>query len=214
MSVDADNLAWLKEVVTEVGWPGRSMVGGDGAHAAWLLAQHADQDPSFQRRCLDLLSQAVVGGEASSAELAYLTDRVLSAEGKPQEYGTQFIGCERGWIPRQLRDPEGVDERRAQMGLERLADNNPPRALPDLQLVLYKVVERSDASLHSAGQETPHRVIHPWYVSCHSDFGAVGFQLLERGSTAHHHGTVEDHRSERSITLVLDNLHRSLDGSA
>jgi hypothetical protein len=123
MSVDADNLAWLKEVVTEVGWPGRSMVGGDGAHAAWLLAQHADQDPSFQRRCLDLLSQAVAGGEASSAELAYLTDRVLLAEGKPQEYGTQFIGCERGWIPRQLRDPEGVDERRAQMGLETLADN-------------------------------------------------------------------------------------------
>jgi hypothetical protein len=54
-TVDADNLAWLKEVVAEVGWPGQSMVGEDGAHAAWLLAQHADQDPAFQRRCLELL---------------------------------------------------------------------------------------------------------------------------------------------------------------
>jgi hypothetical protein len=122
-SVDADNLAWLKEVLTEVGWPGRSMVGEDGAHAAWLLAQHADQDPSFQRRCLEALSQAVADGEASSADLAYLTDRVLLAEGKPQEYGTQFVGRETGWIPRQLRDSEGVDERRAQMGLGTLADN-------------------------------------------------------------------------------------------
>jgi hypothetical protein len=57
-SVDAGNLAWLKETVAEVGWPGRSMVGEDGAHAAWLLAQHADRDPAFQRRCLDLVTQA------------------------------------------------------------------------------------------------------------------------------------------------------------
>jgi Family of unknown function (DUF6624) len=67
------------------------MVGGDGAHAAWLLARHADQDPAFQRRCLELLTQAVASGEAAKIELAYLTDRVL-AEGKPQEYGTQFVG--------------------------------------------------------------------------------------------------------------------------
>jgi uncharacterized protein DUF6624 len=122
-SVDADNLAWLKETVAEVGWPGRSLVGEDGAHAAWLLAQHADRDPAFQRRCLDLLTQAVAGREASPAELAYLTDRVLLAEGKAQEYGTQFAGREGGWAPRRLRDPEHVDERRAAAGLGPLADD-------------------------------------------------------------------------------------------
>jgi hypothetical protein len=122
-TVDADNLAWLKEVVAEVGWPGQSMVGEDGAHAAWLLAQHADQDPAFQRRCLELLTQAVASGEAAPAALAYLTDRVLLAEGKPQEYGTQFVGRESGWTPRRLRDPENVDERRAAMSLGTLAEN-------------------------------------------------------------------------------------------
>jgi Family of unknown function (DUF6624) len=86
-SVDADNLAWLKDVIAEVGWPGRSMVGKDGAHAAWLLAQHADRDPAFQRRRLDLVTQAAARGQASPAELAYLTDRGLLAEGKSQEYG-------------------------------------------------------------------------------------------------------------------------------
>lgn len=120
-SVDSGNLAWLKNVVAEVGWPGRSMVGEDGAHAAWLLAQHADRDPAFQRRCLNLMTEAA-NGEASLAELAYLTDRVLLAEGQPQEYGTQMTAEAEGWMPRRLRDPENVDERRAAMTLGPLRD--------------------------------------------------------------------------------------------
>ena len=98
------------------------MVGEDGAHAAWLLAQHADRDPAFQRRCLDLISEAAEAGEASLAELAYLTDRVLLAEGQPQEYGTQMEGREEGWAPRRLRDPANVDERRAAMSLGPLSE--------------------------------------------------------------------------------------------
>ena len=48
--VDRENQAWLKENVERHGWPGRSLVGVDGAHAAWLLAQHAEHE--FQRDCL------------------------------------------------------------------------------------------------------------------------------------------------------------------
>ena len=121
-SVDADNLAWLKGVVAEFGWPGRSMAGEDGAHAAWLLAQHADRDPAFQRRCLNLITEAAKSDEVSLTELAYLTDRVLLAEGQPQEYGTQMAGREDGWAPRRLRDPENVDERRAAMSLGPLSE--------------------------------------------------------------------------------------------
>ena len=122
-SVDGENLPWLRDLVAEVGWPGRSMVGEDGAHAAWLLAQHADQDPAFQRRCLDLMTEAVKRGEATLGELAYLTDRVLLAEGKPQEYGTQMTGREEGWVPRNLRDQGTVDQRRAAMSLGPLHEN-------------------------------------------------------------------------------------------
>jgi len=68
--LDEDNAAWLKEVVRSQGWPGRSLVGEESAHAAWLLVQHADHDPAFQRECLDLLEKAVQRGEASASDWA------------------------------------------------------------------------------------------------------------------------------------------------
>lgn len=120
--VDAENLPWLKKVVAEIGWPGRSAVGEDGANAAWLLAQHADTDPAFQRRCLDLLTVAAEQGEATKVQVAYLTDRVLLAEGKPQEFGTQAIARNGQWAPRLLRDPGSVDQRRSAMSLGPLAE--------------------------------------------------------------------------------------------
>jgi hypothetical protein len=121
-AADIGNLPWLQQLVAEHGWLGASMVGTDGARAAWLLAQHADRDPAFQRECLGLLAAAVEAGEATRSELAYLTDRVLLAEGKPQEYGTQVTVRDGQRVPSNLRDPDTADQRRAAMGLTPLAD--------------------------------------------------------------------------------------------
>jgi len=90
-AADGENLLWLRQVITGGGWPGKSLVGEDGAHAAWLLGQHADSDPAFQRRCLDPLTAAVERGEATIVQQAYLTDRVLLHEGKPQRSGCAGI---------------------------------------------------------------------------------------------------------------------------
>jgi hypothetical protein len=116
------NTAWLGGVIQEWGWPGRSLVGDDGADAAWLLAQHSDHDPAFQRTCLDVLAAAVERGDASQRNLAYLTDRVLLKERGTQVYGTQFTSGSGGPEPQPIEDPEGVDERRAAMGLGSLAE--------------------------------------------------------------------------------------------
>ncbi|SCL28871.1 hypothetical protein GA0074692_2621 [Micromonospora pallida] len=123
--VDTDNTAWFRTVLDRCGWPRRSEVGADASTAAWLLAQHADLDPEFQRRCLSLLEQAVRDGEAQPSHLAYLTDRVRRAEDRPQLYGTQFWGGPDGRGPLQpqpIEDPERLDERRRSVGLGPFAE--------------------------------------------------------------------------------------------
>lgn len=45
-ATDRDNAARLREILAEHGWPGHGLVGRAGAHAAWLLAQHAPSGPA------------------------------------------------------------------------------------------------------------------------------------------------------------------------
>jgi hypothetical protein len=118
IELDDDNAAWLSDVIDEVGWPGISIAGEDGSHAAWLLAQHADRYPELQQRCLELLEQAVAAGEAPAGDLAHLTDRVLLASGELQRYGTQITARDGKFIPCRLLDPDSADARRAAVGLE------------------------------------------------------------------------------------------------
>lgn len=120
--IDEDNTRWLGEVLSARGWPGRTLAGEDGAAAAWLLAQHADSDPARQRAFLDALRGAVDQGEASPAHLAYLEDRVLVSSGQPQLYGTQFTITDGELKPCPITDPQRLDERRAQAGLEPFTD--------------------------------------------------------------------------------------------
>ena len=120
--IDARNTAWMKEVVDKHGWPGKSLVGTDGAQKAWLLVQHADQDRAFQKRCLKLLAEAVKKGEARPEHLAYLTDRVKVADKEKQVYGTQFHEVGGKMEPYPIEDEANVDQRRKEVGLPPLAE--------------------------------------------------------------------------------------------
>ena len=116
-----DNTARLREIVAQRGWPGHRLVGEAGAHAAWLLVQHAP--PELQEEWLPLLRDAVACGDASAADLAYLTDRVLMHRGEPQIHGTQYQvrdGVLELWP---VRDPAGLNQRRAALGLAPEAEN-------------------------------------------------------------------------------------------
>jgi cephalosporin-C deacetylase-like acetyl esterase len=122
MEADTVNRTWLKGVIEKRGWPGKSLVGEDGAHAAWLLVQHADADLSFQTKCLDLLKDAVKAGEATGTDLAYLTDRVLAAEGKKQIYGTQLELKDGKLVVKPVEDPDNLDKRRKEVGMMPMAE--------------------------------------------------------------------------------------------
>jgi len=117
--VDVRNTDRLREIVERYGWPGRSLVGEEGADHAWLLAQHADKQLEFQRRALILLAGAVDQGEATNRQLAYLTDRVRMNEGTEQLYGTQIADVRDGaGVPWPVENPGELDARRAAAGLE------------------------------------------------------------------------------------------------
>jgi hypothetical protein len=117
----------LAEIVAARGWPGRSLVGEDGAEAAWRVVQHAIGDPPVMRRCLSLLEAAAARGEAPAWQPAYLLDRIRTLEGRPQRYGTQRDWDAGGALsPLPLEDPAGVDARRAAVGLGPLESGAPP----------------------------------------------------------------------------------------
>ncbi len=118
--IDRENTKWLSEVIESHGWPTKTLVGEQGAHAAWLLVQHADANREFQRECLDLMAK-LPQSEVSQVDFAYLTDRVQLAEGKKQIFGTQLTALEGGLQPKNLEDPTNVDQRRAKVGLQPLA---------------------------------------------------------------------------------------------
>ena len=117
IEADAQNTRWLYEVVNQHGWPLKSQVGTEGAKAAFLLVQHSPI-LEFQKKCLAFMEQALAQGEVDPVDVAYLTDRVRYAEGKPQIYGTQGIpGPDGQIIPAPIEDEKHVDERRTALGL-------------------------------------------------------------------------------------------------
>ncbi|AVR96270.1 DUF6624 domain-containing protein [Pseudoduganella armeniaca] len=111
----------INGIVAQHGWPTVSLVGEDGAKAAWLLVQHRDADRPYQLRILELMAPLVKTGEVSDANYAYLYDRTH----RPQRYGTQGR-CVRegrgGWEPFIIEDLPALHERRRDMGLPPIAD--------------------------------------------------------------------------------------------
>jgi hypothetical protein len=120
--VDRGNTTRMKAIIDRHGWPGKTLVGEEGAFSAWLLVQHADHDCAFQKKCLVLLTEAAKRGEASAAHMAYLTDRVRMGEKRPQVYGTQFEVVAGKLQPYPVEDEANLEQRRREIGLPPMAE--------------------------------------------------------------------------------------------
>jgi hypothetical protein len=124
------NAARLKQIIREFAWPTENLVGIDGAHAAWRIAQHSINHPAYMCECRDLLDAASRKGEVPRWHFAYIDDRIRVYQGIPQRYGTQWRGGPNGLEPYTLEDASKVDEWRAELGLPALAKmraSAPPR---------------------------------------------------------------------------------------
>lgn len=116
---DSANQSRLRAIVKEFGWPTQPMVGAKASEGAWLIAQHADNDPAFQRTTLATITPLSERGLVPKAHVAYLYDRIS----RPQRFGTQGACIGKGkWEPREIADAALVEERRKAMDLEPLAE--------------------------------------------------------------------------------------------
>ena len=101
-----------------------SEYGKDAQLAAFLLVQHMPRSEiSFMKRYLSLMKKNLK--DIEPLNFAMLCDRVETWQNKPQIYGTQFVSVENKdntFKLKELKDPELVDKRRKDIGLEPLTD--------------------------------------------------------------------------------------------
>jgi len=120
--MDSVNLIKIESVLGQYGWLSQRTIGEDGNAALYLVIQHADQ--RAREKYLPLLRDAVSHQRALSSDLACMEDRLLVEQHKKQRYGTQ-VGMDKKtgkYFLYPLENPGQVEERRAKMGLNSLAN--------------------------------------------------------------------------------------------
>jgi hypothetical protein len=121
-AVHRANAEKLRDIITRVGWPGETLVGKEGANAAWRIAQHSIGFPDFMRACRNLLDEASQRGDAPRWQFAMIDDRINVNEGRLQRYGTQLRDTVNGLAPYPLEDVKQVEKWRQEIGLPPLGE--------------------------------------------------------------------------------------------
>jgi hypothetical protein len=104
---DRLNQERLKMLIPEEGWFRISLYGKEAARAAFLIVQHAVDDPALMRGTLNRMEA-----------LLPLYDRVaMTFDKKPQRYGTQVNCVDGRWQPTDLEAPDAVNTRRQAVGM-------------------------------------------------------------------------------------------------
>lgn len=120
---EADSINELKAkvIIKKYGYPGYNLV-GETSNKFWAIVQHCDDDIPFQEHVLVLLKKEIDKNNASKANYALLTDRVLVNKHQKQIYGTQVNVDPKTHkaTPLPLKYPKEVNKLRKQMGMESL----------------------------------------------------------------------------------------------
>ncbi|MBK7844514.1 MAG: hypothetical protein IPJ71_12615 [Bdellovibrionales bacterium] len=121
--VDTTNTNDLKELIKTYDWFRITDFDKTADQNAWLLVQHADHDPVFQKETLSKLEKLYKSGDTNPQNYAYLVDRVAASwnditKRQLQLYGTQGTCVAPGkWEPIPMEEPANVDARRKEVGL-------------------------------------------------------------------------------------------------
>ncbi|MBD1426103.1 DUF6624 domain-containing protein [Sphingobacterium arenae] len=125
-SVFQTNQKTIASYFSTYGYLGYNEVGKEGSNHFWLLVQHCDHDPKFQKQVLKEMDAHVKKKNANPQNYAYLFDRVQVNAGKKQLFGTQvdyLVESTGRAIPRNgLIDSADIDTRRTEYRLSPLSE--------------------------------------------------------------------------------------------
>lgn len=114
----------IEKLFNKYGFLGYDKVGKEGSNNFWLLVQHSDNYPTFQKKVLKAMNREIQKGNANPSDFAYLYDRVQVKAGKKQKFGTQLSYDSTGnpFPTIGLIDSVNVDTFRKAYGLEPLKE--------------------------------------------------------------------------------------------
>lgn len=79
----------VEAMFNKYGFLGFDKVGKEGSQHFWLIVQHCDKYPEFQKKVLKTMDKEVKKQNANPQNYAYLYDRVKVNAGEKQLFGTQ-----------------------------------------------------------------------------------------------------------------------------
>lgn len=117
---DSINLQKVEKIISQYGYPGKTLVGEPANKSAWYVIQHSTKIGKY----LPLIKEAGKNKEIPFTWVAMMEDRYLMQAGQEQIYGTQGSGefweengkayeTEYIWP---IKDPGNVNERRKKAG--------------------------------------------------------------------------------------------------
>lgn len=126
---DSLNLIRIEEIITQYGYPGKTLVGEPTNETAWYVIQHSKKIDSY----FSLIQEAGASNEIPFTKVATMQDRLLMYEGKEQIYGTQGAGAyiinangkkEFWYYIWPILHPETVNELRKEAGFTTTVEEN------------------------------------------------------------------------------------------
>jgi hypothetical protein len=121
-SNDSMDLEELKKIINKYGWLGYDEIGNDCNLILFNAIQKADLQT--QITYFPIVKAAVKNKRARLVHEIYLQDRIYLNQGRRQIYGSQVLldpETEKYFVL-PLDEPENVDKRRAEVGLQPMAD--------------------------------------------------------------------------------------------
>lgn len=121
--IDRKNLEIVVSIIENGGMPTSKYIDKKHITTIFLVLQHGDN--YHRKKYFHLIEQAVKNGDLQKSDYALMKDRILVSDGKPQIYGTQLTSTiydSNKFEVNQIEEPEYVDQRRAEMGLNPIND--------------------------------------------------------------------------------------------